>query len=200
MLRRRIDDGLRDGPEVRGRAAAVLPERVDVERQVRQRAPEVDEREAVARAPAVEATVVHLDLAVDRHVRRRGAQPGDLGVVAHLDLQRLRRAAVDARLEEERITVRAHLGVDLLGVNRVDGRLDLPDRHARVEDDHVRPERPDAPPRSPPAPDPIAKNANARKTTGVARARSMAASSFREGAPPRQDPIERTPIDREARP
>ncbi len=133
--------GLRNRPEVRRRATAVLPERVDIERQVGERAPEVDERDAVARAPALEAAVVHLDLAVDRHIGRRGTQTGDLGVVAHLDLQRLGGTAVDAGLEQERIAVRPHLGVDLLRVNRVEGRLDLPDRHARVEHDHVRPER-----------------------------------------------------------
>ena len=131
---------LRDRPEVRGRAAAVLTGRVDAQRQVRERAPEVDERDAVARAPAVEAAVVDLDLAVDRHVRRGRAQAGQFGVVAHLQLQRLPRAAVDARLEQERVAVRAHLGVDLLRMDRVDRRLDLGHRHARVEDDHVRAE------------------------------------------------------------
>jgi hypothetical protein len=63
--------------------------RVDVDREVGQGAPEVDEREAVARAAVVEAAVVDLDLAVDRHVGRRGAEAGDLGVVADLELQRL---------------------------------------------------------------------------------------------------------------
>ncbi len=132
--------GLRDGPEVRRGAAAVLPERVDVQRQVGERAPEVDERDAVARAAVAQAAVVDLDLAVDRHVGRRSTQAGDLGVVAHLHLQRLGGSAIDARLEQERVAVRAHLCVDLLGVDGVDGRLDLTDRHARVEDGHVRAE------------------------------------------------------------
>ena len=38
----------------------------------------------------LEAAVVDLDLAVDRHVRRGGTEAGDLGVVADLHLQRLR--------------------------------------------------------------------------------------------------------------
>ena len=63
---------LRDGPEVRRGAAAVLAGGVDVQRQVGERAPEVDEREAVARAAVGEAAVVDLDLAVDR--RRRSAR------------------------------------------------------------------------------------------------------------------------------
>ena len=130
--------GLRDSPEVRGGATAVLPEGIDVQRQVGKRAPEVDEGETVARAPVVEAAVVDLDLAVDRDVPRRRTQTGELGVVAHLQLERLVGSAVDPRLEQERVTVRAHLGVDLLGMDRVDGCLDLADRHARVEDEHVR--------------------------------------------------------------
>ena len=64
----------------------------------------------------------------------RGAQAGDLGVVADLQLQRLLGGAVDTRLEQERVAVRAHLVVDLLGVDRVEGCLNLADRHARIED------------------------------------------------------------------
>ena len=131
--------GLGDGPEVRRCTTAVLTGCVDVQGEVRKRAPEVDEGVAVARAPALETAVVHLDLAVDRHVSRRRAQAGDLGVVAHLQLQGLRRTAVDTRFEQKRIAVCPHLGVDLLRMDRVEGRLDLADRHARVEDDHVRP-------------------------------------------------------------
>jgi hypothetical protein len=39
------------------------------------------------------------------------------------------------------VAIRAHLVVDLPGVNRVDGCLDLADRHARIEDGHVRAQR-----------------------------------------------------------
>ena len=133
--------GLGDRPEVRRGTTAVLTGWADdVQGEVRKRAPEVDEGVAVARASTLEAAVVHLDLAVDRHVCRRRAEAGDLGVVAHLQLQGLRRAAVDTRLEQERIAIRPHLGVDLLRVDRVERRLDLAGRHARVEDDHVRAE------------------------------------------------------------
>ena len=54
------------------------PARVDVDGEVGQGAPEVDQREAVARAAVVQAAVVDLDLAVDRRRRRatrRGRRP-----------------------------------------------------------------------------------------------------------------------------
>ncbi len=128
--------GLRGGPEVGGRAAAVLAGAVDVDREVGQRAPEVVERDAVGLGRAVgEAAVVDLDLAVDHGVGRARAEPGDLGVVADLDLQRLGRGAVGARQEEQAPPLRRHLGVDLLLPDRVRTRADLRDRHRRVEDD-----------------------------------------------------------------
>ena len=105
MLTRRIDDRLGDGPEVGRCPAAVLAQALTLIVRLRQRAPEVDQREAVARAAAVQAPVVDLDLAVDGHVGRRGAQAGDLGVVADLDLQRLRGGAVGAGLEQQRVPV-----------------------------------------------------------------------------------------------
>jgi hypothetical protein len=39
------------------------------------------------------------------------------------------------------VAIGAHLVVDLPGVDRVDGRLDLADGHARIEDGHVRAQR-----------------------------------------------------------
>jgi hypothetical protein len=61
-------------------------------------------------------------------------------VVAHLQVERVSSAAVCPRLEEQRVSLRAHLIVDLLVGNLVDLRLDLTRRHARIEDDHVRAE------------------------------------------------------------
>ena len=118
MLSRRIDTAWETAQKFADDAAAVLARRVDVDRQVGQGAPEVDQREAVARAAVGEAAVVDLDLAVDDDVGRRGAQAGDLGVVADLDLQRLLGGAVGARLEQVRVAVGAHLVVDLRGVRR----------------------------------------------------------------------------------
>jgi hypothetical protein len=77
---------------------------------------------------------------VDRRVARRGAEPGDLGVVADLEDERMLGRPVRPRLEEQRVALRAELVGDLLGRDRVDLRLDLAGRHARVEDLHVRPE------------------------------------------------------------
>ena len=133
-------DRLAHRPEVRAPPAAVLPGRVDPDRQVRQRAPEVVQRDAVAGAAVREAAVVDLDLAVDDHVTRLRAQPRDLGVVADLDLQRLAVGAVRAGPEEQAPPVRAHLVVDLRGTDRIGCGLDLTRRHARVEDQHARPE------------------------------------------------------------
>ena len=48
--------------------------------------------------------------------------------------------AVRAGLEQDRVAGVAELRVDLLGRDLVDLRLDLVDRLARVEDDHVRAE------------------------------------------------------------
>ena len=99
-------------------------------------APEVVEGEAAHElgvGRVVEALVVDLDRAVDDDVAGLRAEADDLGVVADLDLQRLGLGAVHAGLEEQGVAVAAHLGADLRGVDGVDGRLDLADRHARVE-------------------------------------------------------------------
>ncbi len=133
-------DRLRDGPEVRRRTAAVLALGVDVDGQVGQGAPEVDQGEAVAGAAVGEAAVVDLDLAVDDDVGGRRAEARDLGVVADLDVQGLLGGAVGARFEQERVPAGAHLVVHAGGVGGVDGGLDLGDRRARVEHPDVRAE------------------------------------------------------------
>src|SRR5262249_13467140 len=86
---------LRDSPEVaRGSAAGQTH---DVDRQVRQRAPEVDECDAVVWG---QAAVVDVDVAVDGDVGRRRAQASYLGVVAHLEDERVGSTAVGAGLEQ----------------------------------------------------------------------------------------------------
>lgn len=98
------------------------------------------ERDAVGAALA-DAPVVDLDLSGDRHVGGRGAEAGDLGVVAHLDLQRRAGRAVGTWLEQECVARGAHLGVRLDIGDGVQLRLDLRQRHARVEDRDVGAER-----------------------------------------------------------
>ena len=73
-------------------------------------------------------------------VARVTSESGDLGVVADPDDERVGRGAVAAGLEQQRIALGSHLVVDLLGVDRVDRRLDIALRHARVEHLYVRPE------------------------------------------------------------
>ena len=88
----------------------------------------------------VQAPVVDVDVAVDGDVGRRRAQAGHLGVVAHLEDERVGSAAVGAGLEQQCVALRAHLVVDLLVGDGVDRCLDLARRHAGVEDHHVRAE------------------------------------------------------------
>ncbi len=73
-------------------------------------------------------------------VARVAAEACHLGVVADLHDERVGRGAVAAGLEQQRVALAAHLVVDLLGIDGVDGRLDVARRHARVEHRHVRPE------------------------------------------------------------
>ena len=129
--------GLRDRPELVAGLAAGLAHHVDG--QVRHRAPEVHQRGAVGRGArrCREALVQHVDRAVDLHVGRVAAEAGDLGVVADVEPQRLRRRPVRARLEQQREPAGAELVGDLPGGDRVDRGLDLRLRHARVEDQHV---------------------------------------------------------------
>jgi hypothetical protein len=126
---------LRDGPEVTGGPTARQTR--DVDRQIGERAPEVVQRNA---EHGGQAAVVDVDVAVDRDVVRRRAEAGDLRVVADLEDEWIRGAAVRAGLEEQCVPVAPHLVVDLLRGDRVDRRLDLAGRHARIEDQHVRAE------------------------------------------------------------
>ncbi len=114
-----------------------------VDGQVRQRTPEVVQREAVDRVRwvgGVETPVVDVDVTVDGDVGRRRTEAGDLRVVADLEDQRIVGGAVGPRLEQQRIALCAHLVVDLLRVDGIDRGLDVGDRHGRVEDLHVRTE------------------------------------------------------------
>ncbi len=125
--------GLRDRPEL-AELTAALPR--DVDRQVRQGAPEVVQRDAEATV----ALVVDVDRAVHDHVVRRGAEACDLGVVADLEVEGIRRSSVRAGHEEQRVALRPELVSELLRRDRVERRLDLGRRHARIEDLHVRAE------------------------------------------------------------
>ena len=125
---------LRHRPELTGVAAEIRVGHVD--RQIRQRPPEVVER----CAPVDVALVAHIDRPVDHDVVRRGSESRDCRVVADLEVERILGRSVGAGLEQQRIALRPELVRDLLSLDRVDRRLDLARRHARVEDDHVRAE------------------------------------------------------------
>ena len=84
--------------------------------------------------------VVHVDRAVDSDIPGRTAQACHLGVVAHLEGQRVGGRAVGAGLEQQRVPLGAELVGDLLVGDRVHRGLDLTLRHARGEDIHVRAE------------------------------------------------------------
>ena len=86
------------------------------------------------------ALVADVDGPVDDHVGRRQPEPGHGGVVADLEVEGGGSRAVGAGLEQQGVTLRAHLVVDLLGGDGVNGCLDLARRHAGVEDLHVRAE------------------------------------------------------------
>jgi hypothetical protein len=68
------------------------------------------------------------------------AEPGDAGVVANLEVERLAAGSIRAGLEQQRIALCSELVGDLLAGDRVDRRLDLAGPHARVEDQHIRAE------------------------------------------------------------
>ena len=108
-----------------------------VDGQVRQRAPEVIERDAVV---GTETLVVDIDGPVDDHVVGRETETRHASVVADLKVERVGTGAVGAGLEQQRITLSAELVGDLLGGYRVNRRLDLALRHAGVEDIDVRAE------------------------------------------------------------
>ena len=76
----------------------------------------------------------------DGDVPGRPAQAGHLGVVTHLEGQRVGGRAVAAWLEQQRVSLSAELVGDLLAGDRVHRGLDLALRHARGEEVHVRAE------------------------------------------------------------
>src|SRR5207237_8282416 len=96
--------------------------------------PEVDERGAVTWA---EARVVDVDRAVDDHGGRRLTETRHRGVVTDLEVQRVGRRAVGPGLEQQRVALAAELVRDLLARHPVHGRLDVAERHGRVEDQDV---------------------------------------------------------------
>src|SRR5207248_6247200 len=117
-------------------AVAAEVRRVDVDGQVRQRPPEVRERDA---APHT-ALIPDVDGAVDDDVAGRPSESRDLGVVADLEIEGVGSRSVRSGLEQQCVALRTELVRDLLRGNVVDRRLDLARRHARIEDDHVRTE------------------------------------------------------------
>ncbi len=130
-------DRLRHRPEVGAGAASVLARLVDLQREVRDRAPEVHEGEAVRRAAVGEAPVVDLDRPVDVDVIGGGAESGDLGVVADLELQRGLGGAVVTGKEVDGVPAAAHLVVALLIGERVERALDLGQGSVGAEDLNV---------------------------------------------------------------
>ncbi len=125
---------LRHGPEFAGVAAEARVGHVDG--QVRQGAPEVNERDAAA----VAALVVHVDGPVDDDVVRGEAEARHGGVVANLKIEGVGAGSICAGLEQQCVALRSELVGDLLVGDGVDGRLDLARRHAGVKDHHVRSE------------------------------------------------------------
>src|SRR5258708_15790437 len=127
--------GLRHRPEFAAVAAEVR--RGHVDGQVRQRSPEVIERDAVA---GPEALVVYIDGSVDDHVARREAETRYGGVVADLKVKRMSAGPIRAGLEQQCIALSSELVGHLLAGDGVDGCLNLTCRHAVIEDNHVRTE------------------------------------------------------------
>src|SRR5436305_12528829 len=111
---------LGDGPELAGIAAEAR--RGHVDRQVRQRPPEVIERDAVART---QAAIADVDRAVDDDVIRRQPEAGHRGVVADLEIEWVRRRAISSRLEQQRVALSAEFVADLLSGDGINGSLDL---------------------------------------------------------------------------
>src|SRR5438874_3742049 len=119
---------LGDGPELAGIAAEAR--RGHVDGQVRQRPPEIIERDAIAGAEALIADVYR---AIDDDIAGAEAKPGHAGVVADLEVERMCLGSIASRHEQQRIALLAELVADLLGTDRINGGLDLALRHARVE-------------------------------------------------------------------
>lgn len=130
--------GLRHGPEFAAVAAGAL--RVGhVDGQIRQRAPEVHERDTVGVVGA-KALVVYVDRPVDDDIVRGEAQARHGGVETDLKVEGGVTGTIGARLEEQRIALSSELIGDLLACHRVDRRLDLTQRHAGIEDVDIRTE------------------------------------------------------------
>jgi len=89
---------------------------VDIQRQIRERPPEVVGSVADAAGTLVE----DVDRTIDYDVTRLGAEPRDLGVVADLEVQWVGSGTVGARLEEDRVALAAELIRNLLGRDRVE--------------------------------------------------------------------------------
>ena len=83
-----------------------LSVRLDIDRQKLT----VELAQQLVGAGAVKRVGEDLDLAVDDRVLRHGAQPGHLGVVAHLEHERRRGRAVGPGLEEQGVAVVVELG------------------------------------------------------------------------------------------
>ena len=110
-----------------------------VEGQVGQRAPEVD---SGVDSAAVGRVGEHLDGAIDNRVLGHSPKAGHLGVVANLELERVGACSICAWLEENGVALAVKLTAKghLLSRDRVDGRLDLILRHARIEHIDIRTE------------------------------------------------------------
>ncbi len=129
---------LRHGPEFAAVAAGAL--RVGhVDSQIRQRAPEVHERDTVGVVGA-KALVVYVDGPVDDDIVRGEAQARHGGVETDLKVEGGGTGTIGTRLEEQRIALSSELIGDLLACHRVDRRLDLTQRHAGIEDVDIRTE------------------------------------------------------------
>ena len=126
--------GLRHCPEFASVATEARGGHVD--RQVRQRSPEVIE----CGATAADALVAYVDGPVDDDVVRREAEARHGGVVADLKVEGVATGSICAGLEQQRIALSSELVGDLLVCHRVDRRLDLALRHAGIEDVDARAE------------------------------------------------------------
>src|SRR5580692_4343704 len=119
--------GLRHCPEFAGVAAEGRVGYVDG--QVRQRSPEVQQRDAVAAS----ALVVYVDRTIDHHVARRLPESSHAGVVANLKIEGRRARSIRAGLEQQRVALSSELVGKLLFRYRVYRCLDLAERHAGIE-------------------------------------------------------------------
>ena len=107
-----------------------------VDRQVRQRTPEVVKPEA----RSSHALVEHEDKSVDHGGLGHGPEARHLGVKADLEHERVGRRPVSPRLEEDRVPLGAELVGDLLARNGVEVSLDGGLWHRGVENADVGPE------------------------------------------------------------